>query len=115
MKPGKLNRVLIIACVVLVVGLAGLYMRDTLLTNRVVARLSDFQPGTAFAEVVAANGPPDRIDAVSGSWKWGRRMRRVPENVTRVAVYSRAIAPQVCAFYLDAQDTVVEIERFAGY
>ncbi|HRX87564.1 MAG TPA: hypothetical protein P5572_21265 [Phycisphaerae bacterium] len=115
MKPGRLNRIVVATSVIVLLGLTGLYLRDALITNRMVARIANFPPGTPFADVTAANGDPDRVDEVTGSWKWGRRVRPVPENVTHVAVYNRAIAPQICAFLLDAQNVVVEVDCFAGY
>lgn len=115
MKPGKLNRIVVLASVTALLLLAGLYLRDALITNRMVARITAFAPGDALAEVIALNGPPDRIDEVAGSWKWGRRVRSLPAEVTRIAVYNRAIAPQVVAFLLDEHERVVEIDHFAGY
>jgi hypothetical protein len=113
--PGIAQRVFVIAAVALLLGLAALFVGDTLRTNRIVKRMTTFEPGTPFAEVVTANGEPDVIETVAGSWKYGQRMRRLPENVTDVAVYHEAITPQTCAFLLDAEQRVVEVLVFAGY
>jgi Flp pilus assembly protein CpaB len=115
MKPRTVNRIVVIVCVVLLLVLAALFARDAVLTNRIAARLAAFEPGTPFTKVVAANGEPDRIDEVQGAWKWGRRMRPLPANVKRVAIYTRQIKPLVCAFLLDENDVVVEVIQFAGY
>lgn len=112
---GRLRRFAVVFCVILLWTLAALFIWGSWKTNRAVQPLAGIKAGTPLAEVVAAHGAPDRIDVVQGSWKWGRRMRRVPAGVTRVAVYNRRIAPQVCALLLDAQDVVVELERFAAY
>lgn len=114
-SSGRLRRFVVVFCVVLLWSLAALFIWGSWKTNRAVQPLAGIKPGTPFAEVVAAHGAPDRIDVVQGSWKWGRRMRRMPAGVTRVAVYNRLIAPQVCIFLLDAQDIVVEVDRFAAY
>jgi len=114
-KSGKLQRVVIVASVILLFVLAAIFVSGSLRTNDVVKRMSAFDPGTPFADVIAANGAPDKVEDVTGSWTYGRRARRLPENVTQVAIYHEATMPQVCAFLLDKKQTVVEILVFASY
>ncbi len=77
--------------------------------------MKDFELGTAFAVVVEAYGPPDRVDEVSGTFKWGRRLRHLPETIKSVAIYTRNTSPQICTYLLDKDDRIVEIEVFASY
>ena len=108
-------RAVIVVALVGFLGLFAVYLRDALLTARLVSALRNVAPGTAFAEVAEQHGPPDRIEATEGVWTYRRWVRQLPEEVTRVAVYAEAISPQVCAFMLDAEDRVIGVEVVAAY
>jgi hypothetical protein len=115
-RRGKtISRVVVITAVVAALGLFGLYVYDASVTNALVAKFKVYKPGDAFAKVEAEQGPPDRMEEVQGSWKWGRRMRSVPAHVTHVATYYRQITPQICGFLHDNGGVIVEVDLFAGY
>jgi hypothetical protein len=114
-KGVRITKVVVVVAAMFFLGLFGLYVRDARRTNAFVSKLRAYEPGTVFADVVTAHGPPDRMDAVDQAWKWGRRMVRVPPEVKHIAVYNRQIAPQVCTFWLDENDRIVAVEVFAGY
>jgi hypothetical protein len=111
----RITKFVVVASAIAFLGLFALFVYDARRVNAYVSGLRSFEPGTPFAEVVARYGEPDRIDPVSESWRWGRRMVRVPPQVKRIAVYSKAIAPQVCTFSLDDEGKIYAIEVFATY
>jgi hypothetical protein len=108
-------RSLIVFFVVAMLTLFVMFVYGSLETNRIVAGMKDFEPGTELSAVVAKYGEPDRIDAVDGNWTWGRRFIQTPDAVKAIAAYNRNISPQVCTYHLDADNRIVKIEVFASY
>lgn len=108
-------RTMIVLFIVAMVGLFVIFLYGSLETNRIVEGMRDFEPGTPLSAVVAKYGEPDRVDAVDGTWTWGRRLIKTPESVNSIAAYNRNISPQICSYHLDADDRIVKIEVFASY
>ena len=108
-------RSLIVLFLIAMVTLFVMFVYGSLETNRIVTGMRDFEPGTELSAVIAKYGEPDRVDAVDGTWIWGRRLIQTPETVKSVATYNRNISPQVCSYLLDADNRIVKIEVFASY